>query len=98
MPELLTEPTLRRSICLNSHKGIRATIRSGAINVTDCKKLILILLVFPGAYFIPDDLRIGAAVVESLAMAREYAREHVLFCLVPAFFIAGAIGAFVSRL
>ncbi len=30
-------------------------------------------------------------------MLQEYAREHVLFCLVPAFFIAGAIGSFVSH-
>jgi uncharacterized membrane protein YraQ (UPF0718 family) len=30
-------------------------------------------------------------------MAKEYAQEHVLFCLVPAFFIAGAIACFVSQ-
>jgi hypothetical protein len=30
-------------------------------------------------------------------MLQEYAREHVLFCLVPAFFIAGAIANFVSQ-
>ncbi len=30
-------------------------------------------------------------------MTREYAREHVIFCLVPAFFIAGAIACFVSQ-
>ena len=30
-------------------------------------------------------------------MLQEYVREHVLFCLVPAFFIAGAIGSFVSK-
>ncbi|UCG89100.1 MAG: permease [Gemmatimonadota bacterium] len=35
--------------------------------------------------------------VESLALARWYAREHVLLCLIPAFFIAGAIGVFVSQ-
>ncbi|UCD06729.1 MAG: permease [candidate division WOR-3 bacterium] len=30
-------------------------------------------------------------------MLQEYAREHVLFCLVPAFFIAGAISIFISK-
>ncbi len=30
-------------------------------------------------------------------MVQEYAREHVLFCLIPAFFIAGAIGVFISK-
>jgi len=30
-------------------------------------------------------------------MLQEYAREHVLLCLVPAFFIAGAIAVFVSQ-
>jgi uncharacterized membrane protein YraQ (UPF0718 family) len=30
-------------------------------------------------------------------MLQEYAREHVLFCLIPAFFIAGAMENFISR-
>jgi len=30
-------------------------------------------------------------------MVQEYAREHVLFCLIPAFFIAGAISIFISK-
>jgi uncharacterized membrane protein YraQ (UPF0718 family) len=36
-------------------------------------------------------------VVEAVGLARWYAREHVLLCLVPAFFIAGAIGVFISQ-
>jgi uncharacterized membrane protein YraQ (UPF0718 family) len=35
--------------------------------------------------------------IEAFALARWYAREHVLLCLVPAFFIAGAISVFVSQ-
>ncbi len=35
--------------------------------------------------------------MEALHLARWYAREHVLLCLVPAFFIAGAIGVFISQ-
>jgi hypothetical protein len=35
--------------------------------------------------------------VEAFMMLQEYAREHVLTCLIPAFFIAGAIAVFVSQ-
>jgi uncharacterized membrane protein YraQ (UPF0718 family) len=41
--------------------------------------------------------RVGAAVSESLHLAQWYAREHVILCLVPAFFIAGALAVFVSQ-
>jgi len=41
--------------------------------------------------------RFDGAVLEALHLAKWYAREHVLLCLVPAFFIAGAIAAFVSQ-
>jgi uncharacterized membrane protein YraQ (UPF0718 family) len=40
---------------------------------------------------------IPAPILEAVALARWYAREHVLLCLVPAFFIAGAIGVFASQ-
>jgi hypothetical protein len=53
---------------------------------------------FLGLYFLPiDAARFDSAVHESLALTRWYAREHVLLCLVPAFFIAGAIAVFVSQ-
>ena len=49
-------------------------------------------------YFLPiASVRFQGAVIEAFKLARWYAREHVLLCLVPAFFIAGAIGVFVSR-
>lgn len=41
--------------------------------------------------------RFDAAVFEGLYLAREYAQEHVLLCLIPAFFIAGGIAVFISR-
>ncbi len=41
--------------------------------------------------------RFDNAVLESLALVKWYAREHVLLCLVPAFFIAGAVGVFVRQ-
>lgn len=41
--------------------------------------------------------RFDGAITEALALTRWYAREHVLLCLVPAFFIAGAVASFVSQ-
>jgi uncharacterized membrane protein YraQ (UPF0718 family) len=41
--------------------------------------------------------RFDNAVMESLYLAQEYARDHVLLCLVPAFFIAGGIAVFISQ-
>lgn len=52
---------------------------------------------FFGIYHLPiGNGRFDNAVFEALELTRWYAREHVLFCLVPAFFIAGAIGVFVN--
>lgn len=66
--------------------------------MSDKSKFTWILGVFALAYWLPVEspgVRSGA--VEALAMLHEYAREHVLLCLVPAFFIAGAISVFVSQ-
>ncbi|MFO7902093.1 MAG: permease [Pirellulaceae bacterium] len=41
--------------------------------------------------------RFDNAVTEALHLAKWYAREHVVLCLIPAFFIAGAIGVFISQ-
>jgi uncharacterized protein len=62
------------------------------------KSLGLITGAFLLLFFLPiDSTRFAGAVVESLALAKWYAREHVLLCLVPAFFIAGAISVFISQ-
>jgi len=61
-------------------------------------KFFLILIVFLLAYFIPfDQLPFGGPIMEALLMLQEYARQHVLLCLVPAFFIAGGISVFVNQ-
>ena len=53
---------------------------------------------FLALYFLPvGSARFDGALIEALQLAKWYAREHVLLCLVPAFFIAGAIGVFVSQ-
>lgn len=55
-------------------------------------------VVFLIAYFMPlNSPRFTGAILEALYMLQEYARLHILTCLVPALFIAGAIAYFISR-
>jgi len=62
------------------------------------KPLALIASVFLVCYYIPvGNVRFDNAVMEAFHLVKWYAQEHVLLCLVPAFFIAGAIGVFVSQ-
>lgn len=62
------------------------------------KKLAFFIGVFIAAYFMPvGSARFDNAVLEACSLLRWYAREHVLLCLVPAFFIAGAIAVFISQ-
>ncbi len=64
----------------------------------DRTKLIFFIVVFLVIYFVPlHGVRIIGAILEAFFMVQEYAREHVLFCLIPAFFIAGAISIFISK-
>ncbi len=60
------------------------------------KPLVLIAGGFLLFYWLPVG-NSGGVIVGSLALVKWYAREHVLLCLVPAFFIAGAISVFVSQ-
>ena len=55
------------------------------------------LAVFLAAYFIPfEGSRFQGGVLEAFYMLQEYARLHVLLCLIPALFIAGAVSVFIS--
>ncbi len=64
----------------------------------DWKPLLGMLALFAAAYWLPLGVpRFDGALREALELVKWYAREHVLLCLVPAFFIAGAIGVFVSQ-
>jgi uncharacterized membrane protein YraQ (UPF0718 family) len=64
----------------------------------EAKPLMIIVAVFLGMFFLPVGIpRFDNAVFEALQLVKWYAREHVLLCLIPAFFIAGAIGVFVSQ-
>lgn len=80
-------------------KRKRITIK---LKKMDNKKEITILLAilafFLLAYYLPvGEARFDNAVIQSLELAKWYAREHVLLCLIPAFFIAGVISIFVSQ-
>jgi uncharacterized membrane protein YraQ (UPF0718 family) len=68
----------------------------------ESKPLATIVAVFVACYYLPVDWlqqsrRLENAMWESLHLVKWYAQEHVLLCLVPAFFIAGAVGVFVSQ-
>jgi len=61
-------------------------------------KLLVLIALFAASYYIQWDSEIiRRSGLEAFMMLREYAREHVLTCLIPAFFIAGAIAVFVSQ-
>jgi uncharacterized membrane protein YraQ (UPF0718 family) len=61
-------------------------------------KLLIIVLIFLAAYYVPwEGETVRQSGLEAFLMLQEYAREHVLTCLIPAFFIAGAIAVFVSQ-
>jgi hypothetical protein len=62
------------------------------------KTLIWLAAAFLVAYHLPvGTIRFDGAVMEGLHLVKSYAREHVILCLLPAFFIAGAISVFVSQ-
>ncbi|MEW6227428.1 MAG: permease [Bacillota bacterium] len=64
----------------------------------ELKTFLLIVGIFLVAYLAPlGNPRVQTAILEAFHMLQEYAREHVLFCLVPAFFIAGAMQNFISQ-
>lgn len=66
------------------------------------KALLLIVAGFLVCFYLPVEAlqsweRLHNAFWEALYLVRWYAEEHVLLCLIPAFFIAGAIAVFVSQ-
>jgi hypothetical protein len=64
----------------------------------ELKPLFWLTAVFLLCFYLPVGIpRFDNALKEALELTKWYAREHVLLCLVPAFFIAGAISVFVSQ-
>ncbi|HUI33418.1 MAG TPA: permease [Dysgonamonadaceae bacterium] len=57
-----------------------------------------IIVVFVFAFFMPlENARFTEAIFAMFDLAKWYAQEHVILCLLPAFFIAGVIAVFVSQ-
>lgn len=62
------------------------------------KKLFVLAGVFVAAYAIPFEApRVSGALNEAFLMLSDYARQHVILCLIPAMFIAGAITVFLNQ-
>lgn len=78
---------------------LRLVVLKMSVNIkAEWKTMAGIGLLFLACFFLPvGQARFDHAVLEALNLVKWYAREHVLLCLIPAFFIAGAIGVFVSQ-
>ena len=64
----------------------------------ELKILFWIVAIFAAVFFMPlQSARFTTAIDATLDLAKWYAREHVVLCLLPAFFIAGVIAVFVSQ-
>ena len=64
----------------------------------ELKILFGIVAIFAAVFFMPlQSIRFTTAIDATLDLAQWYAREHVVLCLLPAFFIAGVIAVFVSQ-
>lgn len=85
---------------LPNNKSMGAVLRKrwSDLWAAEWKPFALIIAVFLSCFYLPIGVpRFDQGVMESFHLVKWYAQEHVLLCLVPAFFIAGAIGVFVSQ-
>jgi len=68
------------------------------MQIKERNKFLIMAALFLGCFYMPVEmLPFRNPVFEAIALVRWYAREHVALCLVPAFFIAGAVSVFVSK-
>jgi len=66
--------------------------------VSEFRKFLLLVAAFLVFYFVPWGREtVQSAVFAGFVLLGEYAREHTLTCLVPAFFIAGGMAVFVKK-
>lgn len=64
----------------------------------EIKILFWIIAIFVAVFFLPVGNPIFMTAIEAtLDLSKWYAQEHVILCLLPAFFIAGVISIFVSQ-
>jgi len=94
MATLSTSPVTHHPLT-DALNRLRAVLQD---HPTEFQWLAGIVAVFLLAFFMPvGAARFDNAILEGLALLNGYAREHVMLCLVPAFFIAGAIAVFISQ-
>jgi len=66
--------------------------------LTKRRKLAIFIIGFAFIYFLPlQSAELQESIIEGFHMLQYYARNHVLYSLVPAFFVAGAIANFMSK-
>lgn len=88
----------RRGSTASSDEHVLKTVVSASLWKREWKALAVMTSVFLAFFYLPvGSERFNSTLLESLHLAKWYAQEHVLLCLVPAFFIAGAISVFVSQ-
>jgi uncharacterized membrane protein YraQ (UPF0718 family) len=64
----------------------------------ELRSVIFLVAIFLAFFLLPlESETFRRSIMEALGLAKLYAREHVILCLVPAFFIAGAISVFISQ-
>lgn len=64
----------------------------------ELKYLVWLVLIFGLMFFLPlSSESFMTAIYAALDLSKWYAREHVILCLLPAFFIAGVIAVFISK-
>ncbi|MFP4459849.1 MAG: permease [Candidatus Zixiibacteriota bacterium] len=62
------------------------------------KWLVIVVIAIGAAFYLPiENQGFLDAIYEALWMVKDYAREHIILCLLPAFFIAGAVAVFLSK-
>ena len=66
--------------------------------MSEKNKFTVAVLSFLSLYFIPLNFKqIPDILSPGFLLLQDYVREHTLFCLLPAFFIAGALVSFISK-
>ncbi|NDW08246.1 permease [Dysgonomonas sp. 520] len=64
----------------------------------ELKILVWMIVIFSAVFFLPlESERFMIAIDATLDLSKWYAQEHVVMCLLPAFFIAGVIAVFISQ-
>ncbi|UCC85340.1 MAG: permease [Gemmatimonadota bacterium] len=82
--------------------GAPSTAAPPTVWAREWRALVVIVGVFLLCFYLPVEwlsglARLPGSVWEGLYLVRWYAQEHLILCLIPAFFIAGAISVFVSQ-